>query len=150
MKFSEFKEDLVAGSTWIGIEKVLSPLVRGLIQRYVGNVAFSFLSLTSFQSLQNSTAVTLLEGIISMTNSPHSVIKISTVNLLSISTKHDADTQTLLVSRRLLYLIQQRHPGIFGKSVDEICEHDESVKEAVEQLLISLTMVNHFDMLYPQ
>ncbi|KJA17838.1 hypothetical protein HYPSUDRAFT_191636 [Hypholoma sublateritium FD-334 SS-4] len=123
LKLPQFKEDLVAESTWVGIEKVLSPLVRGLIQ-----------------NLQNSTAVTLLEGIISMKLPPHSVIEISTASLLSISIKHDADNQGLLVSRRLLSLIQQVHPEIFGKSVDEVCGQDESVKEAVEQLLISLSM----------
>ncbi len=85
-----------------------------------------------------------------MANHLRSVIEISTDRLLSMSTKHDTDTQTLLVSRRLLSLIQQRHPEIFDKTVDEICERDESLKEAVEQLLISLTMASFFDILHRQ
>ena len=79
-----------------------------------------------------------------MANPLRSVIEVSTDHLLSMSTKLDTDTQALLVSRRLLSLVQQRHSEIFDKIVNETCERDESLKEAVEQLLISLTMVKFF------
>lgn len=93
-------------------------------------------------SLENASAIALLEGIIATLGTPHSILEVLTDHLLSISVKPEVEAPTLITSRRLLSLVQQRYPEILKKSVDTTCESDESLQEAVEQLLISLTMVS--------
>jgi U3 small nucleolar RNA-associated protein 10 len=72
------------------------------------------------------------------------VIETLTTSLLSIATNPQTETESLLASRRLLSLIQQRHPEILQKSANDLSEDDEPAKEAIEQILISLSMVSLF------
>lgn len=44
--------------------------------------------------------------------------------------------------RTMLSTVQQRHPSILQSASDQVMFENESAKEAVEQLIISLSMVN--------
>ncbi|KAF8966928.1 armadillo-type protein [Flammula alnicola] len=124
LRIPHIKDELSSGASWVGSEKVLSPLVKGLSNR-----------------LEDAASTTLLEAIIATPTTPLSVIEILITSLLNIAVKPEAETQSLLISRHLLSLIQQRHPNLLQKSTEALSEDDESVKEAIEQLIISLSTV---------
>ena len=69
---------------------------------------------------------------------------ILTTELLSIAAKPDCEAQNLLLAHRLLSLIQQRHTIVLRKAAETLCDDDddESLKDAVEQQIISISMVN--------
>ena len=54
-----------------------------------------------------------------------------------------APTHIALSCRRLLSAVQQRRPNVLQKGTEEICK-DEDVKDGVEQLIMSLSMVGTF------
>jgi U3 small nucleolar RNA-associated protein 10 len=89
--------------------------------------------------------VEVLETLIATSTVPLSVLEILTTELLSIAAKPDCEAQNLLLARRLLSLIQQRHPIILRKAAETLCDDDdddESLKDAVEQQIISISTVN--------
>ncbi|KAF9480276.1 hypothetical protein BDN70DRAFT_905831 [Pholiota conissans] len=119
----DLKDNLMLISSYSGSEKILMPLVRGLIK-----------------DLQNTNCVDIIESIIAISATPISVVQDLTTSLLAIGTNPQAEKENLLASRRLLSLIQQRHPTLLQKVANNLSEDDESLTEAVEQLLISLSM----------
>ena len=145
--YSTIKDDLASGSTWAGSEKILTPLVKGLSYRYF------FHHLTVVRSslfnivlrLGDSLSLEVLETLIATSTVPLSVVEILTTELLGIAAKPDCEAQNLLLARRLLSFIQQRHPILLRKAAETLCDNDnESLKDAVEQQIISISTVTWF------
>jgi hypothetical protein len=64
-----------------------------------------------------------------------------TATLLNIAAKPDCEPQKLLFARRLLFLVQQRHPLLLRKAAETLYYDDEALKDAVEQQVISISTV---------
>ena len=94
--------------------------------------------------LEDSLGLEVLETLIATSTVPLSVLDILTTELLSIAAKPDCEAQNLLLARRLLSHIQQRHPILLRKAAETLCndDDDESLKDAVEQQIISISTVN--------
>lgn len=84
----------------------------------------------------------LLEKIIATSAMPSTVIVALTTSLMKDVLNPTSETQIVMTARRLLSLIQPRHPSVLQKVAETLSEADESVIDAVEQLVISLSMVN--------
>lgn len=95
---------------------------------------------------------TILQSIVTSSVIPRVVVKRLTALLLSLSLRvatdssfvADAPTAASAVAvRALLSQIQQRQPDILHEVADEACEgqDDETVKEGVDQLILSLSSV---------
>ena len=103
----------------------------------------NLLILNSFR-LADEASVTLLEKIIATSTMPSTVILALTTSLMKNVLNPASDAQIVLTARRLLSLIQPRHPSVLQKVAETLSEVDESANDAVEQLVISLSMVTFF------
>ena len=94
--------------------------------------------------LGDSLGLEVLETLIATSTVPLSVLEILTTELLGIAAQPDCEAQNLLLARRLLSLIQQRHPILLRKAAETLCsdDDDESLKDAVEQQIISISTVS--------
>jgi U3 small nucleolar RNA-associated protein 10 len=135
---SDIQTSLASGSGYNGSEKVLTPLVKGLTKRY----AEPFSSWKHVLIKYRLDDASLLESIIATPSTPIDTVATLTVHLMTVSVNAEIDSQNQLTSRRLLALVQQRHPAILASCADATMESDESLKEAVEQLVISLSVVS--------
>ncbi|KAF8901036.1 armadillo-type protein [Gymnopilus junonius] len=121
LRMPTLKDELASGSAWLGSERVLSPIVKGLCN-----------------DLNDSASSTLLEHIIATNTIPPSVIEVLTFTLISAGIKPE-EPQTSLTARRLLFLIKQRYPDILQKGVERFEEEEDDLKDAIEQLVMSLS-----------
>ncbi|KDR78387.1 hypothetical protein GALMADRAFT_245550 [Galerina marginata CBS 339.88] len=125
LRIPNLGNELALGSPWAGSEKVLSPLVKDLCSR-----------------LEESVSSTLLEAVIATSTTPFSVIEVISSSLLKIGVNSEGKNQISLIARRLLSLIQQRHPELLQKAVESFGD-DDSENGAVEQLIISLATIGY-------
>jgi len=132
--------DLASAALWSGSERMLCPLVNGLSPRY----NFFFVTLINSEPfrLVDEASVALLEKIIATSAMPSTVIVALTTSLMKDVLNPTSETQIVMTARRLLSLIQPRHPSVLQKVAETLSEADESLIDAVEQLVISLSMVN--------
>lgn len=93
--------------------------------------------------LEDEKALSLLEAIISVPNLPALVINQSASMLLAVSATNKI-TPASTSARRLLSIIQQRHPLTLQEAAQLLIEQDETLREAVEQLILSLSVVWFF------
>jgi predicted thioredoxin/glutaredoxin len=121
---------------------MLCPLVKGLGGRY--GLHFVNLINSELFRLADETSVTLLEEIIATSTMPSTVILALTTPLIKKVLDPTSKAQIVLTARRLLSLIQPRHPSVLQNVAETLSEADESANEAVEQLVISLSMVIFF------
>ena len=94
--------------------------------------------------LADEVSVTLLEEIIATSTMPSTVILALTTSLMKDVLDPTSEAQIVLTARRLLSLIQPRHPSVLQKIAETLSESDELANEAVEQLVFSLSMVKLF------
>ena len=121
---------------------MLCPLVKCLGSRY--GLHFVILINSELFRLADEASVTLLEEIIAASTMPSTVIFALTTSLMKDVLDPTSETQIVLTARRLLSLIQPRHPSVLQKVAQTLSEADESANDAVEQLVISLSMVISF------
>ena len=86
-------------------------------------------------------SVMLLEKIIATSPMPSSVILALTTSLMKVVLDPISEAQIVMTARRLLSLIQPRHPSVLQRVAETL---DKSANDAVEQLVISLSMVTLF------
>ena len=121
---------------------MLCPLVKCLGGRY--GLRFVILINSEIVRLADDASVTLLEKIIATSTMPSTVILALTTSLMKDVLDPTSETQIVLIARRLLSLIQPRHPSVLQKVAETLSEADESANDALEQLVISLSMVTFF------
>ena len=121
---------------------MLCPLVRCLGGRY--GLRFVILINSELFRLADEASVTLLEDIIATSAMPSTVILALTTSLMKDVLDPSSEAQIVLTARRLLSLIQPRHPSVLQKVAKTLSEADESANDAVDQLVISLSMVTFF------
>ena len=119
---------------------MLCPLVKCLGGRY--GLHFVILINSDLFRLADEASVTLLEKIIATSTMPSTVILALTTSIMKDVLDPTSEAQIVLTARRLLSLIQPRHPSVLQKVAETLS--DESTNEAVEQLVISLSMVTFF------
>ena len=121
---------------------MLCPLVKCLGGRY--GLHLVILIYSEIFRLADEVSVTLLEEIIATSTMPSTVILALTTSLMKDVLEPTSEAQIVLTARRLLSLIQPRHPSVLQKVAETLSEADESAKDTVEQLVISLSMVIFF------
>lgn len=121
---------------------MLCPLVKCLGGRY--GLRFIILINSELLRLADEASVTLLETIITTSTMPPTVVLALTTSLMKDVLNSTSEAQIVLTARRLLSLIQPRHPSVLQKVAETLSEADESANDAVEQLVISLSMVTFF------
>ena len=126
---------------------MLCPLVKCLGGRC--GLHFVILINSELSRLADEASVTLLEEIIATSTMPSTVILALTTSLMKDVLDPTSEAQIVLTSRRLLSLIQPRHPSVVRKVAETLSEADESANDAVEQLVISLSMVILFTCISP-
>ncbi|KAF4611649.1 hypothetical protein D9613_003824 [Agrocybe pediades] len=124
LRVSGIKDELVNASAWTGSEKVLNPLMRGLSAQLEGNAVFEF-----------------LEATVAAQSTPAPVIETLATSLLKTAVGTDADSNVTLSARRLLAQVRQRQPDLLEKALESYAEEEESLKDALEQLSISLSTI---------
>ncbi|GLB44223.1 putative U3 small nucleolar RNA-associated protein 10 [Lyophyllum shimeji] len=123
LRISDIDEELRNASLWIGVEKILNPLLPGLIKR-----------------LDDERATSLLESILTAPKVPQIVVQRSALRLVGCAVVTDA-SPAVTSARRLLAIVQQRHPTAFQEAMDAISLEEDVEQETVDQLRISLTVV---------
>ena len=122
---------------------MLCPLVKCLGGRY--GLGFFFILINSeLFRLADEASVTLVEEIIATSTMPSIVILALTTSLMKVVLDPTSEAQIVMTARRLLSLIQPRHPSVLQKVAGTLSKVDESASDAVEQLVISLSMVTFF------
>ena len=86
----------------------------------------------------------LLENIIATSTVPSTIILALTTSLMKDALDPTSEAQIVMTARRLLSLIQLRHPLVLQRVAETLFKADESVADAVEQLVVSLSMVTFF------
>ncbi|KAF9553866.1 hypothetical protein CPC08DRAFT_672807 [Agrocybe pediades] len=124
LRVSGINVELVNASAWTGSEKVLNPLMRGLSAQLEDDAVFE-----------------LLEAIIAAQSTPALVIETLATSLLKTAVGTDADSNVTLSARRLLAQVRQRQPDLLEKALESYAEEEESLKDALEQLSISLSTI---------
>jgi predicted transcriptional regulator len=90
--------------------------------------------------LEDDRASSILEAIITAPKVPTIVVKQSATMLLSISVATEI-TVASASARRLLSIVQQRYPSALQEAAEVLASQDEALKESVEQLIVSLSVV---------
>ncbi|KAF9034474.1 hypothetical protein BDZ89DRAFT_1158021 [Hymenopellis radicata] len=119
LRISNLNEELKVAVGWIGIEKLLNPLLGSLTQ-----------------SLEEGGAVDFLETILTASSPKDTLVRL-TGHLLTLAVKPDGE---VVVARRLLQHVHQRYPAILHEAVDKVSTTDEALKGSLEQLVLSLFM----------
>ncbi|KAJ7270708.1 hypothetical protein B0H12DRAFT_1229192 [Mycena haematopus] len=122
LRLSNIKEELRTAEKWSGIEKFVSPLLTTLLRRMD----------------DDNNIASFLESVINSPTAPTAVLKHLTNLLLAKAVSVDGD----MPARRLLALIQQRHPLLVQKAADEIIRSrtDTDIQERVENVVLSLSI----------
>ncbi|KAJ7756261.1 hypothetical protein B0H16DRAFT_696293 [Mycena metata] len=119
LRLQNIKEELRTAEKWSGIEKFVGPLLTAVCRRFDDELAIPF-----------------LESVISSPTVPTIVVKHLTTLLLNTVVSDDAQ----MGARRLLSIIQQRHPLIVPEVADEISRSREDMQESVDNVVISLSV----------
>ncbi|KAJ7630018.1 hypothetical protein DFH06DRAFT_704991 [Mycena polygramma] len=119
LRLSNIKEELRTAEKWSGIEKFTSPLLTALCRR-----------------LDDDTIPPFLESILSSPTAPSIVMKHLTSLLITKTLSEDGQ----MTSRRLLSLVQQRHPILVQEVADEMTRSREDLQETIDNMLISLAV----------
>jgi U3 small nucleolar RNA-associated protein 10 len=85
-------------------------------------------------------ALASLQSILTSSNVPSAITHRLAMLLIDADVSSE-DTVDTTSHRALLSRIQQRHPSILQEVAEEVISDRENVKDAVEQLIISLSMV---------
>jgi U3 small nucleolar RNA-associated protein 10 len=86
-------------------------------------------------------ALTTLQSIVTSSSVPSAITRRLTRLLIDIVVS-SKDTDDTASQRAMLSTIQQRYPSILQKTTEEIIPEKEDIKEAIEQLIISLSMAS--------
>jgi U3 small nucleolar RNA-associated protein 10 len=86
-------------------------------------------------------ALTTLQSIVTSSSVPSAITRRLTRLLIDIVVSSE-DTDDTASQRAMLSTIQQRYPSILQKTTEEIIPEKEDIKEAIEQLIISLSMAS--------
>lgn len=131
--------ELTSACKWYGIEKVLVPLVASTMPRS-GHCPTYMESLTDHQALRISEPPVLefVENLTASPGVPEAVLTRLTSSLIRSATSDPSS----FTSRRLLAILHQRQSSTVQKAAKEIIEEDEDLKEPVEQLILSLSVVS--------
>ncbi|KAA1474189.1 hypothetical protein DENSPDRAFT_781033 [Dentipellis sp. KUC8613] len=114
---------LVETFSWAGSEKLVGALIPGL-----------------FSTDTEARAMTLLDALLIAPKTPSSVLKqIATVSV-DRSISAESSTSQKAVLRGLLSSLYQRHPIVFQDITQKMIEENEDLREAVEELSVSLTV----------
>lgn len=145
-------QELKKASIYMGVEKLLSPVLRGSISLYASRLRFFspiaqiLLSLTC--SLSSEHVYAFCDNVFSIPKLPVTIRSGFTESLLEfILSQNQETTQSIMYARKLLARIHQAYPEIVDNAVQGIIEQkqqdedeEEEVKK-VEQLMMSLTLV---------
>jgi U3 small nucleolar RNA-associated protein 10 len=96
--------------------------------------------LTTFFRLPEDTTLDTLQSLLTSTKVPNAIIHPLAVLLIDAVVSSEETIDTAL-HRAMLSTIQQRHPTVLQKAAEGVISDDEDLKDAVEQLIISLSMV---------
>ncbi|KAG6888637.1 hypothetical protein C0992_007989 [Termitomyces sp. T32_za158] len=127
LRIPNVAKELRTASVWIGAEKILNPLISGLLLQ-----------------LDEESPVSIIDSLLTTPKIPRIVIQRASLQLVRFVISTDAISEAT-AARRLLAAIQQRHPVIFQESMDAIIQGDDVEQETVDQLRISLTVVEKMD-----
>lgn len=94
----------------------------------------------TIRRLSDQRAVALLESIISTPAIPPPVVE-RAANLLIKEALSQELPEKASAARSLLSVIQQRHPDVFQRMTKAEQEEDEGLKQAIDQLTLSLSFV---------
>ena len=86
-------------------------------------------------------ALTTLQSIVTSSSVPSAITRRLTRLLIDIVVS-SKDTDDTASQRAMLSTIQQHYPSILQKTTEEIIPEKEDIKEAIEQLIISLSMAS--------
>ncbi|KAJ6463475.1 hypothetical protein C8R45DRAFT_840925 [Mycena sanguinolenta] len=120
LSLRNIKEELRGAEKWSGIEKFVSPLLTTLLRRMD----------------DDNDIAPFLESVINSPTAPTEVLRHLTSLLLAKTVSADGD----MSARRLLALIQQRHPLLVQESADEITRSDADMQERVDNVVTSLSL----------
>lgn len=149
MRYREIETKLADALRLLGIEKVICPFLGGLVHRSVRFIiAFIAAHHSLLGRLSEDKSSTILESLISNSNTPSVIISAVTILLISLAINSETPAAQVTTARVLLSLINQRYPAILKNASKQIVEGDdneedeEEVKEKIEQLTISLSIVS--------
>ncbi|KAF7373573.1 U3 small nucleolar RNA-associated protein 10 [Mycena sanguinolenta] len=120
LKLSDIKEALRGAEKWSGIEKFVSPLLTTVLRRMD----------------DDNDIAPFFESIISSPTASTEVLQHLTNLLLTKTVSADGE----MPPRRLLALIQQRHPLLVQEAADEITRSDADMQERVDNVVTSLSL----------
>jgi len=111
---------------WSGSEKLLVPLLVNLVSRISESLIYEFVTF-----------------VLASPNTPPVILVPTARTLLrnSISEEHPSNHEK---SKTLLSQLRQRYPDILESVSRELTQEDEEVKEKVEQIILSLSLVRHY------
>ncbi|KAH9989552.1 hypothetical protein BJV77DRAFT_1069406 [Russula vinacea] len=117
----DVNEIILRTMLWSGFERLINPMIPSLIDR-----------------IEQSTAFSILESLVSSGNLPNDVLKSITTLSISAALKSNSPPTTNL--HRLLASLQQRHPNIVEGVSRLGMDENEGQEEAIEHLLLSLSV----------
>ncbi|KAJ7740997.1 hypothetical protein B0H14DRAFT_3515417 [Mycena olivaceomarginata] len=120
LRLANIKEELRTAEKWSGIENFVSPLLTALLRR-----------------IDDDTEIPpFIESVINSPTAPAAVLKHLTNLLITKTVSEDGDVP----ARRLLALVQQRHPLIVQEAADEISRADADIQERVDSVVTSISL----------
>ncbi|KAL6308934.1 hypothetical protein BKA93DRAFT_724934 [Sparassis latifolia] len=126
IQFSGIDDEVRAGLSWVGAEKLVNALITSLVKH-----------------LDRETLAHLLESILTSTEVSSNIVRHATTVLLRHATEvQSTEGNRDMNTRRFLSHIQQRHPKTFEQVCHDAMKQDEDQREAIEQIIVSLTVVS--------
>lgn len=118
-----------------------------ITHRQVANrLPYSHLSTAQFlYRIEQSAAFSILDSLVSSGNIPNDVLKSITTGSIGAALKSNSPPSTNL--HRLLASLQQRHPDIVEGTSRLSMNENEGQEEAIEHLLLSLSVVGRISSL---
>ncbi|CCM00706.1 uncharacterized protein FIBRA_02746 [Fibroporia radiculosa] len=120
----EIDVELEESLDWVGSDKLLNPLMAGLMIQFA-----------------KERSVRLFASILAFKNISTSTIRRSVSLLLDkLIEKDDESTPVILEAKKLLSTLQQRHSQTIQSVCSEAINQDESKRDAIEQLVLSISI----------
>ncbi|TFK24886.1 hypothetical protein FA15DRAFT_669091 [Coprinopsis marcescibilis] len=119
LRLKGINEEVTAACKWHGSEKLLLPLITRCCSK-----------------LSDPDVTEFLEDLVATSAVPEAAL----VRLATLLIKKATAAESSLSERRLLGIVQQRHPAVVQHVTKEIIEEDEDLKDAIEQLVLSLSI----------
>ena len=136
---SHIDAELRSAAKLVGFDKVLFPLLKGLVKQYVPSISRR-VDINNSNSIESNEVQSLMLAVLTYQDTPTSALQQITELVLEYALSSDSPQ---IEMRPVLSALHQRHPAILNSVSQKIIQNDNSAQSSLRELLVSLSLVSY-------